>query len=138
MTYYSVPRAESKLQACFSVVKKKKKKNKQARTPNIHQNYFIWLLQIIVAFMQLWPACSQNSETAIPQRSQFPSTGVFPKFFIKQIFWEQRMHMGISNANLLFTDSDTGLSKYIPPVKAIKKMGFFSPLQLLFKQKGCL
>lgn len=37
------------------------------------------------------------------------------------------MHMGIGDANL-FTDSDIGLSKYIPPVRAIwkkKKKGWF-------------
>lgn len=46
--------------------------------------------------------------------------------------------MGISNANLLFTDSDIGLSKYIPPVRVIKKIEGFSPFQHLKKQKGYL
>lgn len=127
MTYYSVLRAVSKLKACFSVVKKKKTKPKltQKRTPNVHQNY---LLQIIVTFMKLQPACSQKSKMAIPQCCQTSCTMVFPKFFIKKVFWVQRMHMGIGNANL-FTDSDIGLSKYIPSVRAIKKKGWgFFPL----------
>lgn len=47
------------------------------------------------------------------------------------------MHMGISNANLLFTDSDIGLSKYIPPVRVIKKMeGFFPLFNILRSRRG--